>query len=100
MLRPMGSDRFKPHPESAPGDFYVVHNECLSCGMPHHVAPVLITQDSSDCRCIWRKQPTPASELEQAVAVLETQDLGCHRYAGTDPAIGPSYSGQAVFGIL
>src|ERR1700679_4298191 len=27
------------------------------------------------------------AELERAIAVPETQELGCHRYAGTDPAI-------------
>ncbi len=83
----MDGKQFAPHPESAPGDFYVIHNQCLSCGVPHQVAPALIAQDSVDRHCIWRKQPTTRTELEQAIAVLENQDVGCHRYAGDDPSI-------------
>jgi hypothetical protein len=45
----MGSNPpFKPHPESAQGDFNVIYNECHSCGMPQEVAPNLITQNSGD----------------------------------------------------
>jgi hypothetical protein len=33
------------------------------------------------------KQPETPEELTRAVAVLETQELGCHRYAGSDPEI-------------
>jgi hypothetical protein len=36
-------------------------------------------------RCFWKKQTE--AELERAIAVLETQELGRLRYAGTDPAI-------------
>jgi len=76
------------HPESAPGDFYVEHNQCLSCGMPHVVAPDLVGwTDDKMSHCIWKKQPTTPKEVERAIAVLETQDLDCHRYGGTDPAI-------------
>jgi hypothetical protein len=37
--------------------------------------------------CFWKKQPETEAELERAIAVLETQEPGRHRYAGTDPAI-------------
>jgi hypothetical protein len=37
--------------------------------------------------CIWKRQPETSIELDQAVRVLEVQELGCHRYAGNDPAI-------------
>ena len=37
--------------------------------------------------CNWKKQPETPAELERAIGVLEAQELGCHRYAGTDPAI-------------
>jgi hypothetical protein len=37
--------------------------------------------------CCWKKQPETEAELEQAIKVFEAQELECHRYAGTDPAI-------------
>jgi len=37
--------------------------------------------------CIWKKQPETPREIDQAIAVLDAQELGCHRYAGDDPAI-------------
>jgi hypothetical protein len=36
---------------------------------------------------VWKKQPQTQAELELAIAVLDAQELDCHRYAGTDPAI-------------
>jgi len=76
------------HPKSAPGDFYVVKGECLACGIPHVVAPDLIGWTGEKIpHCFWKKQPETPAELERAIAVLDAQELGCHRYAGTDPAI-------------
>jgi hypothetical protein len=37
--------------------------------------------------CIWKKQPETPAEVERAIAVLEGQELMCHRYAGRDPEI-------------
>jgi hypothetical protein len=34
----MPAPKLTPHPESAPGDFYVEKGMCLSCGVPHVVA--------------------------------------------------------------
>jgi hypothetical protein len=80
--------KFTPHPKSAPGDFYVVNGECLACGVPHAVAPDLVGwADEKLSHCFWKKQPETPAELERAFAVLEAQELECHRYAGTDPAI-------------
>jgi hypothetical protein len=45
------------------------------------------TDDNKMSHCIWKKQPETPEELDQAVAVLEAQELGCHRYAGDEPAI-------------
>ena len=76
------------HPESAPGDFYVIEGDCLSCGAPHEAAPDLIGwAGSAGNHCIWRKQPGSPNELEQAILVLESQDLDCHRYSGQDPKV-------------
>jgi hypothetical protein len=80
--------KFTPHPKSAPGDFYVVKGECLACGVPHVVAPDLVGWTGEKIpHCFWKKQPKTPAELERAIAVLDAQELECHRYAGTDPAI-------------
>src|SRR5215467_4708692 len=79
--------KFNPHPKSALGDFYVVKGECLACGVPHVVAPDLVGWIGDTQHCFWKKQPETPAELERAIAVLEAQELECHRYAGTDFAI-------------
>jgi hypothetical protein len=61
---------------------------CISCGVPHALAPDLVGwTDEQQNQCIWKKQPGTQKELDQAVAVLNAQELDCHRYAGSDPAI-------------
>jgi hypothetical protein len=81
--------RFTPHPKSVPGDFYVEKGQCMACGVPHVVAPDLVgwTGEGKMQHCFWKKQPETKAELERAISVLEAQELECHRYAGTDPAI-------------
>jgi hypothetical protein len=80
--------RFKPHPRSAPGDFYVEDGCCLSGGVPHVVAPDLVGWVDTKLRhCFWIKRPKTLEELTRAIAVLRTQELECHRYAGRDPGI-------------
>ena len=80
--------KFTPHPMSAPGDFYVEKGQCLACGVPHVVAPDLVGWTGEKIpHCYWKKQPKSPAELERAIAVLEAQELECHRYAGTDPSI-------------
>jgi hypothetical protein len=84
----MPAPKFTPHPLSAPGDFYVENGMCITCGVPHAVAPDLMAWvDGETSHCIWKKQPETLKELDQAIAVLDAQELGCHRYAGDDPAI-------------
>jgi hypothetical protein len=84
----MPAPKLTPHPESAPGDFYVEKGMCLSCGVPHVVAPDLMGWAGNERgHCIWKKQPATPKELDQAIEVLETQKLGCHRYVGDNPDI-------------
>jgi len=85
----MPERRFKAHPQSAPGDFYVVNGECISCGAPHAVAPDLIgwAANSEYQHCIWKKQPETFAETEQAFAAFDASEVGCYRYAGDDPTI-------------
>ena len=78
----------KRHPDSASGDFYAVYGACASCGLPEVVAPDLIAGGgASGDHCVWKKQPETPEELGQAIKVLQTQDLDCHRYAGKNPEI-------------
>jgi hypothetical protein len=81
--------RFKAHPQSAPGDFYVVNDECITCGAPHAVAPDLIgwAKNVEYEHCIWKKQPQTPEEFEQAFAAFDASEVGCYRYAGDDPKI-------------
>jgi hypothetical protein len=84
-----GMRKFKSHPQSAPGDFYVVNNECISCGAPHAVAPDLIgwAADSEHEHCIWKKQPETPQEMEQAFDAFAASCVSCYRYAGPDRAV-------------
>ena len=61
--------KFKPHPQSAPGDFYVENGQCLARGVPHVVAPDLVGwADEKVPHCIWKKQPQTPSEYERVVS--------------------------------
>ena len=79
-LRPMESDH---------GDFYVRQTCCMSCGVPQAIAPELVgwRDQNRELNCYWIKQPETADELDRAIEILDTQDVGCHRYSGTDPTI-------------
>jgi len=74
--------------KSATEDFYVQPGCCTSCGVPQAVAPDLVGwTNETHPQCYWLKQPENASELGQAIRLFQTQELGCHRYAGSDPAV-------------
>jgi len=76
------------HPESAPGDFYVINEGCMSCGAPHALAPDLIGWAPVDeNHCTWKKQPETPEELEQAIAAFDASCCDNYRYAGADPEI-------------
>jgi hypothetical protein len=55
------------------------------------VAPDLIgwadTSAGGYEHCIWKKQPETDDEVERAIMVIEVSEVGCHRYAGSDPRI-------------
>ena len=79
---------YESEPSSAPGDFYVENHCCTSCGVAQVVAPDLVGWvDANLSHCYWKKQPTTAEEMQQAFAIFDGQELGCHRYAGRDPDI-------------
>src|ERR1700677_4749218 len=75
-------------PTSVSGDFYVENHCCTSCGVPQVVAPDLVGWiDEGMGHCYWKKQPETHEEMRQAFAIFDSQELGCHRYAGYDPEI-------------
>jgi len=83
---PICADR--SHTESAGGDFYVQASCCTSCGVPQAVAPDLVGwTNEAYPQCYWIKQPQTSDELDRAIKLIHSQELGCHRYSGADPAI-------------
>lgn len=85
----MPKRKFNANPQSVDGDFYVVNEKCLACGVFEKVAPDLIAWavEQKGAHCIWKKQPETPAELAHAFAAFEASDIGCYRYAGTDPSI-------------
>ena len=72
----------------ARGDFYVQEGCCTSCGVPQSIAPELVGwTDEKLPSCYWIRQPETAVEVDRAIKIIHTQELGCHRYSGEDPAI-------------
>lgn len=76
----------KPHPKNVPGASYVVDGCCTPCGVFDALAPALFAFDVND-HCYVRLQPRNETEMEAALRVVRTQELGCVRYRGTDPVI-------------
>jgi hypothetical protein len=51
--------RSQPHCMNAPGSFYVVNQDCMTCGYPHVLAPDLmaweIDSDGHEAHCYFLK---------------------------------------------
>jgi len=75
----------KPYELNVVGDFYVIPECCTLCGVPWSLAPDLF--DYSDQHCWVARQPKNSAELDQMLRVIESQELGCIRYAGSDSRI-------------
>jgi hypothetical protein len=79
---------FGAHPRNAPGGFYVVNTECITCGYPHVLAPELMEWETdSEGRpghCFFRKQPETMIELLHAVKAVAGSCCGALRYHGSD----------------
>jgi hypothetical protein len=68
--------------------FYADAECCMGCGVPQSIAPELVGwTEGKFASCYWKRQPVGGEELEAAIKILQTQELGCHRYAGCDPEI-------------
>jgi hypothetical protein len=76
------------HPKNAPGGFYVVNTECITCGYPHVLAPELmeweLDSEGHPIHCFFRKQPETMLEVLHAVKAVEGSCCGAIRYHGSD----------------
>jgi ferredoxin len=79
-------DERKPHALNVAGPFYVEDGCCTACGVPEAIAPELFAYDSST-HCYVKRQPESVSELEAALRVVRTQELGCVRFRGNDEVV-------------
>lgn len=91
VLPPLRSRSHQPHPKNAPGDFYVLHKECIICGVPQYLAPELIAWEMDakgrPDHCYFRKQPETALELVHTIEAMQGCCSGALRYGGSDPEI-------------
>jgi len=89
MTQQFRTPKHDPEATSVPGDFYVENACCITCGVPQAVAPDLVgwADENEKDHCRWKKQPSTHAELQQAFAIFDGQEVGCHRYAGIDPEI-------------
>jgi len=91
VLPPLDPRPDKPHPRNAPGGFYVVNTDCMTCGYPHVLAPDLmaweLNSEGREAHCYFRKQPGTSQEIEQAVKAVAGSCCGALRYRGSDPEI-------------
>lgn len=80
------SDENEPHPDNAPGVFYVTAGCCTACGVPLDAAPELFAYDQSS-HCYVKRQPSTVGETEGALNAVRRAELACIRYRGDDPEI-------------
>jgi hypothetical protein len=80
------TDRERPHAKNVSGPFYVVDGCCTACGIPEATAPGMFAYDSG-MHCYVAQQPGSEVEVERALQVIRSQDLGCIRYRGVDDVI-------------
>jgi hypothetical protein len=56
---------------NAPGSFYVVNQDCMTCGYPHVLAPDPMAwemnSEGREAHCYFCKQLETSQEIEQAV---------------------------------
>src|SRR3974390_2622707 len=83
MLPPVAAQ--PKDPRNAPGPFYVVKGECVSCGAPQAQAPGLVTL--GDDGCYFHKQPETPAEVNDALRAMFVSCIDACRYGGRDPAI-------------
>lgn len=74
-------------PQARRGTFYLQADCCITCGVPQAEAPELVGWTEQKASCYWIRQPETLAEVDKAINVLNSQEVGCHRYSGNDPYI-------------
>jgi len=77
----------KAHPSNAPGPFYVEEGCCISCGVPHDVAPEIFAWAEGERHCFVARQPRDGDEIDRTLRALWSAETDCIRYRGSDPAL-------------
>lgn len=77
----------KAHPCNAPGPFYVEDGCCITCSVPHDIAPDLFGWTEDESHCFVRRQPASPDEVDDAIRALWSAEASCIRYRGSDPAL-------------
>src|SRR4051794_10817397 len=81
---------------SAPGPFYVIKNQCITCSLPTETAPENIRYHERACtscptsltdHCVVIRQPETADELDCMIDVVRRSCVEAYCYCGTDPEI-------------
>jgi ferredoxin len=75
------------HPRSAPGDFYVQAECCMSCMVVFEVAPDLFGQDHETGECFVQRQPTTETEVDRMLEAVRSAEARCVRYAGSNAEV-------------
>ena len=96
MSDKMVTPLFEREPESAPGPFYVVKDQCITCSLPVQTTPEHIKYHKSPCgscsesrveHCVVIRQPETAEEIARMIEVVAGSCVAAYRYCGTDPEI-------------
>ncbi len=83
---------------NAPGPFYVVDQECISCGAPGAAAEGLMSHGGSNAGCIFIRQPQTAAETKCAIFAVWSSCCGAVRFGGSDQEIVRRLSELGVSG--
>ena len=84
MVEEKENERF---PKNAPGPFYVVNDQCITCMAPEYEAPDLMGFDEEANHCYFKKQPSTPEELGRAARAVWASCCGAVKYGGDDPKV-------------
>lgn len=94
-------DRFQPHPDNAPGGWYVLspdlRDPCRACALPD-LLPDLIQRGADGCR-VSRQADTARDQRRMMIAAIEAA-CGCLRYRGRDPAVTAWLTDQGGWDLI
>jgi hypothetical protein len=89
----MVSPLFEREPENAPGPFYVVKDQCITCSLPVETAPETIRYHetpSERCpegcadHCYVSRQPETPEEVDRMIEVVADSCISAYRYCGSN----------------